>query len=791
MVAGIPQYEGPPLGPRPGEGGGAQPGADPFILDPLIVEVGNEAGDLMQVGWAGHAWVVRQPLDELPTASIEVRLDRGWGVNAGTAANPVFVPLHTRVNDAQRIRIRTARPSPSDDIVLIDGFVEAIRYSTQGGRSATLNVVAAGDVLRTEWLVHGQWWINKAGQTGADTAPVPIEVDALDCVFNPDGAGNRRALLHRMNVAFPDDFEGTPMVMVPLFTHTRDPNRKLWTWAGIFVHLLARGRFYGTYNLNRLGRAGADGFREIVGEDHMTLWQRIKRYGYDQWDPDLAPDAGDPWARALCAVPMSHSIEGLSWLDALKWTCARSGVHFAWDCAKDASGQTYWGPRFVVPGAARSCTVFLPSTDYAVHGKTWAQVVEDANVTSVNLEQSFREVVNCVALRGAANRHEVTIELVPGWAPNSDWDVDPGNAAAVQAAVDAALTDGWASKYNTNGGAFESGGNTLIGRLWGVNTWGAWTAFGRGFGPFQSGRYTLFDFKDVRLNNVVEGHEREGENTVRPRTWRQCLSGLLPNYPYSPRVEVSWDSGSTWFYLAGDVYLSQSDLRIYLETEDLRNVICPAGSQARKSLVEAYIRGTLRIRITAGFEHDAAIGLDDVRAVEPSGSRRLRKLLVQRKGDWQLALRDDDPIGGGRGGNSQWNRSLYPNAAVRPAQQRNDSERMVTDAVRLLAQTDRVRWRGPIMLAGIVLPGPRSTDCSTMPYGDGGEIQGYRAGDVVEQIAAEDTSDPCHDLPLAVGGEGSGAVIAEVSLRYQLDPPAFSTTLQLEDWRRAVSMEGA
>lgn len=796
----------------------------------------DTGGGYQAADWLSQNVSVRWPLSALPTATLGVTLAQGWAVQTGAG----LVPLAQLADDDVRYRIWTDSGNPGLDALLFEGRAAGVSYHLDAGRrAAALQLVHIGDELR--WpvaaAVHGQLLLTVAAEEGLSATPptltqqtaVPRIVTALDCVFNPRGTPNCLARDGYWYLTPDDTVSGHPGVL-PLFTHTRAASAAPWTWARVLLYLLGlpRLRMVATERSARvtLGELTSFDFREAPAADGLTLTQRITQSGWHLVEPDEDALDDDPWAQILLRRPNGHSVEGLDWLTAWEHTLARCGLVWAWDPLL-VDGAWRWGLRVEAPDSGAPRYVRLPTPDWASGDKEWAETTAQANVSSLDLEGSFAETVNSLAPVGAVNRREVTIALVPGWAADDWWDVDVDDPVAVQAALDRVGTDEWRAKYEegAGGGSARTAATAAVGRLWGVNTHGAWNDYHRAKGPWArppepnpqqlADPYRLFDLADVRLGPRNPDWDPEepdaapeflrGGAAVRARRFGNCLTGLAPHAPRPPLVEISFDVGDHWRLTTCEACVSTWDLRVWLRAADLlTETQCVADwPHPGMTLAEAYIRGWLRLRITATIDTDDCAELTAVRLDEHTLSRRVRHQQIERRGDWELARRDDRlPAGSPPGtlatpfGNSIFNLGLYPEAPVWPSRLRDDDTVCYRDLLALLRGMDRRRWRGAVEIPWLQLcaPGELRPNAAAPP------TAGYRPGDLLVGLETQQVGSggpPAgwqnYELLLlaTAGGTGMvGALIVEVEWLCQTDPPAVRTRLAIEDRARVLALGG-
>jgi len=747
---------------------GPHPADDPSLWDPLAIEVTQLDGEPQVVTWLGPAAEVDRPINALPTAKAPVVLYDGYLLNRGTEDDPDPQRLDVVLPDDAIVTISTARPSPEQNVTLFRGYLNTVRRTAAGAKQCGIELVHVADDLK-ERAIHGQLWLSKADEVTFAESSTPTLIPKVDTgwpvVFNPEGAKNCRKKL-----TYLDDADTEWRFGVPLWAHRYYDDRQAWTWARVFMFLLYWGR--------RL----PDGTLGAMPHDLVdcNLWKLIYERGYHLEDPDElggGVDLEDPWARVLLARPLSHAIEGMDWIQALKWTCARSGIGFTVDAWHESDGALKEGFRFFVPGASRRVTIRMPSAHFRTDDKTWTEVRREADVSNLAVVGNYAACVNAARAGGAAKRYEVTVELVPGWDYDAERvpqvDVDPDDQNAVAEAVAAISSDAWGNRYCTNGKQFFDHWSVL--RHWIAPDFADMrdTDKVRPFGYFVAAAYEALDLADLEVGEVQDGDEfQHDRNSLRPRPIKRCLTGVRPGQTFPPIVQVSYRSGEdgSWFPLPADVKVLMTRLGVFMEMEDLRvdGLKEPGEGASTYTLPEAYIRGTMRMRITGVIESDNDFVDDDYEGwteIPGSLSRRRRGRLLFRPGDFRWAIREDR--GGHSGGNSIFKGSEKP-----------ATEEFLEDAARLvnkyLHRADRVRHVGPVVMTGLLFPEKV-----------GGEVIGFRPGDEVPVIAAEDQQH-AHDIDLRARQDDDYAIIANVNWRWNPGDgdkvsPELTTTLTLED----------
>lgn len=802
-------------------GGGGDGRESPFLYDPLIVELNRRGGEYEVCDWLGQAGSVSWPVNALPTATLEVALADGFGVNVGSQESPQYKPIDEVLDDATLVRIRTARQDPETDFVLFEGRVDRIQFAAHPHtKTAMLSLSHLADELKWDadfngGTLCGQYqltladWL-KLQNEGGGAKVDPRRISAEACIFNPDGKPN----CLRQKVAF----DGADKTVFPLglFCDTAlhdkyndqheliEHRKQSWTWGRVYLYLLftkirtAVAGQVGDFTRFRFGmpviQTGENETKDFV--EYMVSNGRF------DLDPDETGKQENPLEAVILGKPVSHVIEGRNWQEAWDWTCIRSGLSYLWESYRDDEGGNRWRMRLFVPGAYQGRSLKLPSPAFRTDDKTWELVRQQADLTDFDIERDFGNAVNFCRIDGAPMVREVTVQLAPGWKQNADWDVWDADGTQRQKKIDDAVaamgTDAWAKKYVLGVGALEGESDRYAGRLWMLNTTGAFTGYGRKFagdggppngtpwvetGGVYDGSYRFnYDLLDPSKLNLSTFEQDKGLKrfAVRARPFQACLTGPIPGQVYPPIVELSFDKGGHWHLATASVDVSQADARVYFNEQDLRNIrqTNSSWSNPGMSLPEAYIRGELRVRVTAGLELDDVFSQSD--AFDNTLSKRPRLMVIQKRGEFQKNIRDgakDQNVG-----NSIYNSKLEGHDASfdRPARTRDDTLSAIAFAQRWLKVNGRIVHRGPIELPELVFPYEIDNE----------NRSGWRPGDVVESIQAESDAGRWNSLQFLASEDSDGAVVAAVN--WQWKQPAgeeafgVSTRLQLEDVNRLV-----
>ena len=775
-MPGTPLHEGPPPIGAPGFPGGASP----LTLDPLIVEVNG-----MYTPWLGARQVtVKRPVNGLPTATIRATNKRGLTVNVGSEQSPDHrrLQLMPGVLDEDLITIRTARGGDADYTVF-EGYATQSEYAAGSGFSVDLHCTYIADDLEQDLARCCAGQLRRIPNlTGTQWKVTPMY--ALPCIFNPDGAKNYGGF----------DLVGGgagPQVPRPYFADPGDAAAQSWSWARVLLYWYTwalrteeqeGGKWVdvdaldpATWQVGPTGNTRRVLLLDSVGPGSLadqTLIEFIVSNSLHTINPDSLSSAdADPWRAALLAKPRSAALEGLKLLSALDAICMRAGIGYVWETSLPVDeGPVEHGLRFFTGGDGANVqapkSFKMPSPNFVTSNIGWDVVRQRADVEKAQVSADYRAAVNRMDSLGGAIKYECTIELVPGWAANGDWDVDPNNAAAVSAAVAALSGAAWMGKYNTDGASFQA--NQTVGRLWGLNTVGQWSAYGRATGHFAAAfygraladgkRYHDFYGTDGGHSNCFWG-ELTGayQHSLRRRPFESLVTQSYPGVPRPPLIEVSYDSGSTWRGVPAGVEVTQRDSRIYFQANNLAaDVSDPATG---RSFAECYIRGTLRVRITAGIRGD------EIAYIAPrysSGSlvRRAQSGRLQRRQDFKIEIREDVAYVNDAGenvmffgGNSQFKGSGLPHGA----RWDRDTEKVYLGGA--LKRGDRVRQRGFVQVPELIFP-----HASDMAY------QTVRPGDRLLDLKAEtdNNTNPgdIYTLGLAANNAGDCCIVGAIEWQW-------------------------
>ncbi len=624
---------------------------------PVIhLETAPQSGVFAEAPWLGPDFKVHLGAnDDVPTAEVAVNLadvpawmqaaypPRDWQVRiSGANSAASLANVWTAALGGKRLRIRTNRPS--DNWLIFEGFVDRVAPGWQHSKRknprwatayATSTLIVADRLLSQR--IIGQWRRSRdaerrvrLGESGEESrvcvrVPVPL-------VANPGGRPNCHP---------------TPLVLpcgskVYLPTDPDDPRAIPFTVAKLLRYLQWAAlqepppepdwEYPERYDLARVWEEV-----QLTG-DEATPWTN---YGLqiaglnDLLAPylDLAPAdlVEGNWAHAalLRAVP-DLSLNLFSVLEACSHVCARVGMlmHSWFELATEGEqevsrtrvgfairGKRRFDSQDPV-GLGRGVSLFVES-DRTTHapGTTDAERLAATNAFSgdIVLDEAVRRTA--VRVLGGPTEYEMSIVLRPGWTPNADFDVDPDNAAAVDAALANVRSAQWLARY-VSGAATP--GYRPVGRYWVANEDGAFVpgTYKRQYGPWSTD--AIWAPLDFRTECQVQELAQRGANgwSARRRrflpttgTDRFIVSAapvlLLSSNaaPFGVLVELSLDGGANWDAAPNWSFTVEQDrMAIRITTANLWEITSP--KFPGENYVSAYIKGTLRIRVTADVEGD-------------------------------------------------------------------------------------------------------------------------------------------------------------------------------------------
>ena len=130
--------------------------------------------------------------------------------------------------------------------------------------------------------------------------------------------------------------------------------------------------------------------------------------------------------------------------------------------------------------------------------------------------------------------------------------------------------------------------------------------------------YAPFDFSTVMDSSIT----RRGQWMRRPRPMSRPLTRTAENASNRVWVEISFDSGATWFQQAGGVRILDDVCGLSFEAENPTEITPPGIDPRQQNMWYAIIDQTFRVRMTGTIEGDERI------RIEPPASRSTTGILT-------------------------------------------------------------------------------------------------------------------------------------------------------------------
>lgn len=228
---------------------------------------------------------------------------------------------------------------------------------------------------------------------------------------------------------------------------------------------------------------------------------------------------------------------------------------------------------------------------------------------------------NSVRVQGSPANYEMTVDLVPGWTPDAYWDVNPNDQAAVDDAIAFMQETEWANLFVRSSGDPAAELFAGVGRYWVLNEDGAFTPenYRRNYGPWATdSAWAPYDFAAVA--GVEELMVRGADGWApRARKFLEPMATIATNatdLPGAGRVgillQVSFDGGGRWFSRCVSFKVAQDRGAISITDDDMRALVPGWDSNDPDfdqdlNFVSAYIKGLLRLRVSARIESDDVV----------------------------------------------------------------------------------------------------------------------------------------------------------------------------------------
>jgi hypothetical protein len=319
----------------------------------------------------------------------------------------------------------------------------------------------------------------------------------------------------------------------------------------------------------------------------------------------------------LLRATLQHlAVEGMNLPGALAAVAGQCGVLILPNSTVDGDAiRTSW--TVVAPGSAPPRELMLArggrdengAPRYDVSTRSDLDVLSDNNVADGRFEWTGTRIDD-VRVIGNPERHLVTVPLRPGWLPTAgldDVDAEDRPAAKALALTPAQLlsysgdpqTHDWFRRFHAAGAEFEA--HAGVGRHWVLNENGEQDDAYTRNPPFDDAAPFRFDTvlaSDIALAQFA---------TLRPR--RLLPRGLVDDAirPGGVLVEISFDSGVTWFALSRGYAVLNRQCGIRLTVDNLLSVTPPNAAPESRNLWYALIDQTFRIRASAMMEGDTRL----------------------------------------------------------------------------------------------------------------------------------------------------------------------------------------
>ncbi|MBI4580048.1 MAG: hypothetical protein HY718_10125 [Planctomycetes bacterium] len=534
-----------------------------------------------------------------------LRVDEVWqGCDAAVGRGVISVLLTDAVDSEEvrrmyhpdrRLIVTTEDPDPSRREVMFEGYppVQGSGWDGQVGHEGERYVFEAEHVwgrfnrARPAW-VYGRRMRSGAIEDGLGADPAAFAASsehftALPCIFNPDGEPNRA--VEPLRIARPDGTERLIHIFAP-----EGASAVRWTFASalrylVWFHLIREGpvfegNIFDTTDVLAAGEPGeADALREALARECVSL---------------------------VC--------EATSLVEALALLASAAGVHTTAETV-NAAGQPRTQLRVFSPRGGPLRRLLLVRGGryedgvprYDVSGRTVPAILRDNNTYRGRVTWDHRPIVNHAVVMGDVKRYEVTVPLWPGWRPTENLD----NVAApdrpsskvlaltpddVRALGESVVYYDWYRRYHRDGYFYHQYSD--VARLWVLNEDGWFDGSYDRNPPFD--RYGPFDFAAV----LAASETASGRWTRRTRPLEPTLSVGPDGQSLGVWVEVSFDSGVTWYPASGPISVLKDRAGIHFDCDNPTQITPPGVDPVYVNLWYALVDQTFRVRATAVIEGD-------------------------------------------------------------------------------------------------------------------------------------------------------------------------------------------
>jgi hypothetical protein len=619
------------------------PGSGQLVHDPrVIVERVTEG---MRGGGSADLRI-RHERDELADGTVNE-----------FALNPYVLGLH--YGPMTRCAVALAPPAGGNNLDLqfvAHGYLDVpqLQFSNNGDnaffhRRAKLRELLWRTARRPGAQVQGRYMLSAAGwdyaQANPSQNPIALawstlgrHVQALPCIFNPNGQPNRMP-----RPVYLQDAGAWTTGPTYLFTYEGDPNAEPWTYLQALRYLVLMYLPYGDADYVGPG----DLFTALLSGPLGNEWWPL-----DEDDVALAGAYPSGWMEHMTRRCHSLAIEGMDFMEALVLLCKHAGIDFHTAHTNESTtteARTLSNLVFRAPGDAPADTFALERDTYLGTGGSHFDgdgALRDVdaitlanNVGNCQSAQEYGNTVSRVEVVGDREWFAVQAELKPKWLPNADWDLGPSGDP--QSKRDAAydpdtqyqsLKDSaFYARYHAHGDDFLAGEYALVGRLWGLDPAGELDAasYNRTAGPFN--------------DYATPWETPQHADQVRRRRLIRAMPTVDGKAPLDVVVEFSVDAGTTWYPLKTRVRIVPEATAIYFNAPDplligseLLRRLDEAGSPAGVvNFYDAYLQHQLRIRAVFQVELDSRLQRIVETADSPLAAHQATALIV-RDSDFKL-----------------------------------------------------------------------------------------------------------------------------------------------------------
>jgi hypothetical protein len=497
----------------------------------------------------------------------------------------------------------TTPDQKADDIsVLFEGVITRVNPSWTGGDRTNEEVTLIADHVSS--LLHDMPSMRIVGQQysvtegeGDEATEVRKAVAAEAAIGNPKQKYNRRLSLHSEPIG--TDSEGNPINRSgPVFESpsASSSGRNYWNYAALLHYVLTwAGSLQPWFD-----------FTAVLAD----LTKLLNVFSVDQLT------AADPaWAAPMIRSEANVAIEGCSLLEAIALICDKAGIGFSLisrfdqyqsDGENDA-GKTFRQLKLFKHGEGESKSLRLAKRRSVLQQDPppTAEVLDRNNVHQMQFSIDRSGQLTDVTVYGSATMYYREWDLVGGWGANPTFTQADVAAHLSLSGADLA-NDAWYKTYCVDGADFYASlANQFALRRWVLNEDGSYTDGGTGQPAAVSVEDKINEaFGSGEASIVFDRKRRFLSN--KGAYWPETVDRHVADAPY--RVEISFDSGTTWMTVPNGYNVLEDECGIWLSVNDLARVHPQGIEAAQNNFVFAWLAGTLKVRIWAIVAGDDRLG---------------------------------------------------------------------------------------------------------------------------------------------------------------------------------------